>query len=63
MPRAQLAVFAGHSRESLSGAGVDANETGGGLELSLTFGRNLGLTSAWPMPTVLPTILPGSSPS
>lgn len=42
-PRSQLAAFAGHSRESLSGAGVDANETSGGLELSLTFGRNLGL--------------------
>lgn len=42
-PRSQLSAFAGHSRESLSGAGVDANETTGGLELSLTFGRNLGL--------------------
>jgi hypothetical protein len=42
-PRSQIAFFAGHSRESLSGAGVDANETTGGLELSLAFGRNLGL--------------------
>ena len=42
-PRSQISIFAGHIRESLSGPGVDANETNGGMELSLTFGRKLGL--------------------
>lgn len=42
-PRSQITGFASHSRESLAGAGIDADETSGGLELSLTFGRNLGL--------------------
>ena len=42
-PRSQLTAFAGHFRESLDLAAVRAKETNGGLELSLNFGRNLGL--------------------
>lgn len=42
-PRSQISIFAGHARETLSAAGVDSDETNGGAELSLTFGRKLGL--------------------
>jgi hypothetical protein len=42
-PRSRAALFARFSQEEVPGFAFDADETSAGAELSLTFGRNLGL--------------------